>query len=218
MGFLFEPSYVRGWTITREQQQIILAHCRKHGIWLMADDVYERLIYDQPAGQIACAPSFLDIADADERVVSTNSFSKSWLMTGWRLGWMQVPTSLMADLGKLIEYNTSCAPVFVQRAGKVVRIDDPVAVLRALHRRDHVPPEEFRSVLLRPFAPVAPLAGDLAVAEAAANGKGFGGKGRDWHPDLVMPSVARLLLGKEQKDLVESSVAMKRSYGQGRQE
>jgi aspartate/methionine/tyrosine aminotransferase len=66
-----------------------------------------------------CAPSFLDIADTNERVVSTNSFSKSWLMTGWRLGWMQVPTSLMADLGKLIEYNTSCAPGFVQKAGIV---------------------------------------------------------------------------------------------------
>jgi aspartate/methionine/tyrosine aminotransferase len=51
--------------------------------------------------------------------VSTNSFSKSWLMTGWRLGWMQVPASLMADLGKLIEYNTSCAPGFIQKAGIV---------------------------------------------------------------------------------------------------
>jgi aspartate/methionine/tyrosine aminotransferase len=116
---LNSPNNPTGWTITREQQEIILAHCRKHGIWLMADDVYERLVYDQPAGKIACAPSFLDIADADERVVSTNSFSKSWLMTGWRLGWMQVPVSLMADLGKLIEYNTSCAPGFVQQAGIV---------------------------------------------------------------------------------------------------
>ena len=116
---LNSPNNPTGWTITREQQEIILAHCRKHGIWLMADDVYERLVYDQPAGGTACAPSFLDLAEPDERVVSTNSFSKSWLMTGWRLGWMQVPVSLMADLGKLIEYNTSCAPGFVQKAGIV---------------------------------------------------------------------------------------------------
>ena len=118
---LNSPNNPTGWTITREQQDIVLAHCRKHGIWLMADDVYERLVYDQPAinaaGQPACAPSFLDLAEPDERVVSTNSFSKSWLMTGWRLGWMQVPESLMHDLGKLIEYNTSCAPGFVQKAG-----------------------------------------------------------------------------------------------------
>ena len=114
---LNSPNNPTGWTITREQQEIILAHCRKHGIWLMADDVYERLVYDESSGQTACAPSFLDIADPNERVVSTNSFSKSWLMTGWRLGWMQVPVSLMPDLGKLIEYNTSCAPGFVQKAG-----------------------------------------------------------------------------------------------------
>jgi aspartate/methionine/tyrosine aminotransferase len=113
------PNNPTGWTMPRSQQHIVLDHCRKHGIWLLADDVYERLVYDLPAGARICAPSFLDIAEMNERVVSTNSFSKSWLMTGWRLGWMQVPTSLMPDLGKLIEYNTSCAPGFVQQAGIV---------------------------------------------------------------------------------------------------
>lgn len=116
---LNSPNNPTGWTITREQQQILLAHCRKHGIWLLADDVYERLSYDAMPGEAPCAPSFLDFCEPDERVVSTNSFSKAWLMTGWRLGWMQVPVSLMNGLGKLIEYNTSCAPVFVQRAGLV---------------------------------------------------------------------------------------------------
>ena len=65
------------------------------------------------------APSFLDLADPDERVVSTNTFSKSWLMTGWRLGWIAAPRELVADLATLVEYNTSCAPPFVQRAGVV---------------------------------------------------------------------------------------------------
>ena len=113
------PNNPTGWTMPRSQQQIVLDHCRRHGIWLLADDVYERLVYDMPAGSHICAPSFLDIAGINERVVSTNSFSKSWLMTGWRLGWMQVPVSLMADLSKLIEYNTSCAPGFIQKAGIV---------------------------------------------------------------------------------------------------
>jgi len=113
------PNNPTGWTMPRSQQQVVLHHSRKHGIWLLADDVYERLVYDAPTGKRTCAPSFLDIADTNERVVSTNSFSKSWLMTGWRLGWMQIPDSLMADLGKLIEYNTSCAPGFVQKAGIV---------------------------------------------------------------------------------------------------
>ncbi len=91
----------------------ILEHCRRHGIWIFADDAYERLYYEGNG----VAPSFLDLAEPDDRVISTNTFSKTWLMTGWRLGWLVVPPALEADLGKLIEYNTSCAPVFVQRAG-----------------------------------------------------------------------------------------------------
>ncbi|MGG1953600.1 pyridoxal phosphate-dependent aminotransferase [Ralstonia solanacearum] len=112
---LNSPSNPTGWVMSREAQQAVLAHCRRHGIWILADEVYERLYYgSQPA-----APSFLDIAERDERVICVNSFSKSWLMTGWRLGWMVLPTALTDDLGKLIEYNTSCAPAFVQEAGVV---------------------------------------------------------------------------------------------------
>src|SRR5512135_3754036 len=115
---LNSPNNPTGWTLRRDEQEAILAHCRRHGIWIVADDVYERLNYaDDRATSIA--PSFLDIAAAGDRLVSTNSFSKAWLMTGWRLGWIVAPDELMPDLGKLIEYNTSCSPVFVQRAGVV---------------------------------------------------------------------------------------------------
>ena len=111
--YLNSPNNPTGWTITRGAQQTILEHCRRHGIWIFADDAYERLYYEGEG----VAPSFLDLAQAGERVISTNTFSKSWLMTGWRLGWAVVPAALEADLAKLVEYNTSCAPVFVQRAG-----------------------------------------------------------------------------------------------------
>ena len=111
--YLNSPNNPTGWTITRDEQTAVLEHCRRHGIWIFADDAYERLYYG-PGG---IAPSFLELADEADRVVSANTFSKSWLMTGWRLGWLVVPPGLVADLGKLIEYNTSCAPVFVQRAG-----------------------------------------------------------------------------------------------------
>ena len=121
------PNNPTGWALERDAQEAILAHCRKHGIWIIADDVYERLYY---AGD--SAPSFLDLADADDRLVSTNSFSKAWLMTGWRLGWILAPPALMPDLGKLIEYNTSCAPVFVQRAGVVAITDGESTVQRTL--------------------------------------------------------------------------------------
>jgi aspartate/methionine/tyrosine aminotransferase len=133
------PNNPTGWTITREEQVAILAHCRKHGIWIMADDAYERLVYAEGA---SCAPSFFDIATNEDRIVSTNTFSKSWLMTGWRLGWVAGPKPFIDGLGKLIEYNTSCAPVFIQRAGiAAITHGDPV-IARTQSRfrtaRDHL--------------------------------------------------------------------------------
>jgi aspartate/methionine/tyrosine aminotransferase len=111
--YINSPNNPTGWTIGREAQKTILEHCRRHGIWIFADDAYERLYY----GEGGVAPSFLDISHAEDRIISANTFSKTWLMPGWRLGWLVVPGGLSADLAKLIEYNTSCAPVFVQRAG-----------------------------------------------------------------------------------------------------
>ncbi len=128
--YLNSPNNPTGWTITRDEQRALLAHCRRHGIWIFADDAYERLYFD--AGGVA--PSFLDIAEAGDRVVSTNTFSKTWLMPGWRLGWVVVPPALTADLGKLIEFNTSCAPVFVQRAGVVAVSEGEPVIRRTLER------------------------------------------------------------------------------------
>ena len=121
--YLNSPNNPTGWTITREQQMAILERCRRHGIWIFADDAYERLYF----GQGGVAPSFLDLCEPEDRIIGTNTFSKSWLMTGWRLGWIVLPRSMAADLAKLVEFNTSCAPVFVQRAGAVaVKEGEPV--------------------------------------------------------------------------------------------
>ncbi|HWT17763.1 MAG TPA: aminotransferase class I/II-fold pyridoxal phosphate-dependent enzyme, partial [Variovorax sp.] len=108
------PNNPTGWTMTREEQQAVLDHCRETGTWILADEVYERLYFEPtPNG---CAPSFLDISRSDDRLVVTHSFSKSFLMTGWRLGWLVLPPALVDGIGKLIEFNTSCASVFTQRA------------------------------------------------------------------------------------------------------
>jgi aspartate/methionine/tyrosine aminotransferase len=139
MLMINSPNNPTGWTMTRDEQRTVLDHCRRHGIWIVADEVYERLYYGAE-GRVA--PSFLDLATRDERVIAVNSFSKAWLMTGWRLGWLVAPAALMDDLGKLVEYNTSCAPSFVQQAG-VVAVQEGerfteslVADLRA--SRDHL--------------------------------------------------------------------------------
>ncbi|WP_028254183.1 pyridoxal phosphate-dependent aminotransferase [Variovorax paradoxus] len=108
------PNNPTGWTMTREEQQAVLDHCRETGTWILADEVYERLYFEPTPN--SCAPSFLDISRPDDRLVVTHSFSKSFLMTGWRLGWLVLSPALVDGIGKLIEFNTSCASVFTQRA------------------------------------------------------------------------------------------------------
>ncbi len=124
---LTTPNNPTGWTLSREEQLTLLAHCRQTGTWILADEVYENLYYLPTSN--GCAPSFLDICTPDDRLVVAHSFSKSFLMTGWRLGWLVMPETMTAHMGKLIEFNTSCASSFVQRAGVV-----------ALQRADEVTP------------------------------------------------------------------------------
>jgi aspartate/methionine/tyrosine aminotransferase len=135
------PNNPTGWTLTRDEQQVLLAHCRQTGTWIVADEVYER-IYFEPGTR--AAPSFLDIAEPHDRLVVAHSFSKSFLMTGWRLGWLVLPPGFSADVAKLIEFNTSCAPVFVQRAGlaavREARDFVPGLVLRLKNCRDTLIP------------------------------------------------------------------------------
>jgi aspartate/methionine/tyrosine aminotransferase len=123
--YINAPNNPTGWTIRRREQQLILDHCRRLGIWIVADDAYERLWF----GEGNAAPAFLDIAEPDDRLVTTNTFSKSWLMTGWRIGWLVAPPALAVQVGKLIEYNTSCVPVFVQRAA-LAAVDSGESVIQ----------------------------------------------------------------------------------------
>jgi aspartate aminotransferase len=116
MLVLNSPNNPTGWTIQRAEQRAILEHCRRHGIWILADDVYERLTYSDG---MRSAPSFLTMADDRDRVIVVNSFSKAWTMTGWRVGWMVAPPTVLPDLASLLEYNVSCVSDFSQRAGAI---------------------------------------------------------------------------------------------------
>lgn len=110
--FVNSPGNPTGWMMPRAQQQALLAACRARGIWVIADEVYARIVYDRPA-----APSFLEVADPDDLLIVINSFSKSWAMTGWRLGWLTHPAPVGATIANLVEFNTSGTPAFLQRAG-----------------------------------------------------------------------------------------------------
>jgi aspartate aminotransferase len=109
--FVNSPSNPTGWMMTEADARDLLDFTRRHGLWLIADEVYARVVYDRRA-----ATSFLDIIEPDDHVVVVNSFSKAWAMTGWRLGWLVVPAELTEIYIKLIQFNVSGAPTFIQHA------------------------------------------------------------------------------------------------------
>ena len=109
--FVNSPGNPTGWMMSAEEAASLLDFTRRRGLWLMSDEVYHRIVYDRRA-----APSLLDLAEPEDRVVVLNSFSKAWAMTGWRLGWMVAPQEMLDVVDKLIEFNTSGSPTFLQHA------------------------------------------------------------------------------------------------------
>ena len=116
---LNSPNNPTGWTATSEELAAILALCRRHGVWLVSDEVYSRLVYD---GRMA-APSLLDIAKPDDRVIVCNSFSKTWAMTGWRLGWLVVPEGIRDTVADIVEVTHSGVAPFAQRGALAALTD-----------------------------------------------------------------------------------------------
>ncbi len=127
--FINSPCNPTGWMMTAEEQKATLELCRKHGVWLLVDEVYERITFDRDQ-----APSVLSIAEPEDRVIGINSFSKNWSMTGWRLGWLVVPADVTDDLAKLTEFNTASAASFVQWAGITAIRDGEPFVAKQVER------------------------------------------------------------------------------------
>jgi len=119
------PSNPLGNVATEAEQERLLEFARRHGLWLMADEVYERLYYPAltaPAGPkgvpSGAAPSILKKCTREDAVVVIQSFSKAYCMTGWRLGWMAGRKDLVARASQLNEFTVSCAAGFVQKAAE----------------------------------------------------------------------------------------------------
>jgi aspartate/methionine/tyrosine aminotransferase len=212
------PNNPTGWTLQRAEIEAILAHCRRTGTWIVSDEVYERLYFDDGA---VAAPSFLDVAEPEDRLLVVHSFSKSFLMTGWRLGSLVAPVPMIEQLGKLIEFNTSCAPVFVQRAGLAALAAAPqsvpalqahlrccrdtlVGALQGLPRVEVALPAGAMYAFLR----VEGESDSLAFAKRLVHDQGlglapgvaFGDEGQGWlrwcfasqHPQRLLQGVERL--------------------------
>jgi aspartate/methionine/tyrosine aminotransferase len=118
MLYLASPANPTGWAITRPEAEALLDLTRRRGVVLVADEVYHRIVYDRPV-----AFSFLEIAEPNDAVFVVNSFSKSWAMTGWRLGWLVYPEGFLPTAEKLIQFNTSGGQAFLQH-GAVAALDD----------------------------------------------------------------------------------------------
>ena len=123
--FINTPSNPTGWTASRDDLAAILALARKHGLWIMADEIYARYYF---AG--GRAPSFLDVMEPDDKVMFVNSFSKNWSMTGWRVGWIVAPPQTGQVLENLIQYSTSGVAQFMQR-GAVAALNDGDAFVQS---------------------------------------------------------------------------------------
>jgi aspartate aminotransferase len=129
--FFASPGNPTGAMISVATQRALLELCRSRGVWLIADEVYNRLAFE-----VRSAPSILDIAEPEDRVLVINSFSKAWAMTGWRLGWLVHPASLGPTLAMMVQYTTSGVATFLQHAGvAAVRDGEPfVAFMRGYCR------------------------------------------------------------------------------------
>lgn len=107
------PGNPTGWVASEDELKQILDFCRERGIWILSDEVYGRIVYNGAKH----APSYYTIAQPEDPVVIVNSFSKSWSMTGWRLGWIVAPPRLCTAVEKMTEFNISHPTTFVQWGG-----------------------------------------------------------------------------------------------------
>ncbi|MEO8715953.1 MAG: pyridoxal phosphate-dependent aminotransferase [Acetobacteraceae bacterium] len=112
------PGNPTGWIMERAEMERLLDFARARAVAVVADEVYQRLVYDRTV-----APSLLEVARPDDPAYVVNSFSKSWAMTGWRLGWIVYPTGQAPIFEKMVQFNTSGAQAFLQE-GAVAALRD----------------------------------------------------------------------------------------------
>ena len=126
------PSNPLGWVATEQEQDGLLEFARRHGLWLMADEVYDRLYSGAPLGEPV--PTILRKATRDDAVMVVQSFSKTYCMTGWRLGYLIARRDVAAKATQLNEFIVSHAPSFTQKAGETALADGEDELLRMLQR------------------------------------------------------------------------------------
>ncbi len=126
---LSTPSNPTGWTASLAEFEALLAFSRRTGIWIVSDEVYGRLYFEGDA-----APSILEVAGEDDRVMVVNSFSKAWAMTGWRIGWLNHPGAVGPEIAAMTQYMNSGTAAFVQ-AGALEALRNGEPQVRAIRAK-----------------------------------------------------------------------------------
>lgn len=123
------PSNPTGWIMPKEQMIAVRDFARERGIWIISDEVYAHFTFD---GSIT--PSFLEITEPTDRLIVTNTFSKNWCMTGWRIGWLIYPKGMSLIFDNLSQYNTTSVATFLQYAA-VAALEEGDAFIKSMVER-----------------------------------------------------------------------------------
>ncbi len=127
------PNNPSGHVFLREELMMMARACEQFDAYLLADEVYEHLVY---AGHKHV--SALEVPELAERCVVVSSFSKTYLMTGWRVGWALGAPALVAGIGKIHELMSFCLPAFVSEGARFALQELPSSYLdefAGIHQR-----------------------------------------------------------------------------------
>jgi len=105
------PSNPTGGVLAPSTLEHIASKAIEADFWVLSDEIYTRLVYDSPA------PSIITIPDMENRTIICDGFSKTYAMTGWRLGFGIMPTALAEKVGLLMTHSVGCTASFTQVAG-----------------------------------------------------------------------------------------------------
>ena len=126
------PSNPTGTLLNRESLEKVATIAKQHDLWVIADEVYFQIVYaaDRPI-------SIYELPDMAERTILMDGFSKTYAMTGWRLGYAVIPLDLADKFSKMMVSVHSSLPPFIQDAGAAAlnSSQDCVAEMVAAYRR-----------------------------------------------------------------------------------
>jgi arginine:pyruvate transaminase len=128
--FYASPSNPTGVALNREELELIAEFAQRHDLWVVADEVYADFVFDEQFHHIASLPGMA------ERVITIGSLSKSYAMSGWRVGWAIAPSEMISNMEKLALCMLYGLPGFIQQAGAeaLQHCTDDLQAMREIYR------------------------------------------------------------------------------------